>query len=244
MNGETSRFLEIAPSFRSTALALPLFPGSCMRKPFTHNNPETPMPLAFAPPLPPNPFRLAPATHPAPAPFTLLPDDQHRPSFRHCTPDSPHALASLSPPVSADRFLGFGLSSAGVWTRCSGVRKALTSSVLVNSAWGFGWSSAGIPALGSGALKALSHSVLVKRIAPALVHGAAAFDQRVEVQCWPGSGSAKRALGLGSAVVGEIRLARQMVLVRSFSSACNAPLHPSCDPGAGSGLNGLGVSHA
>ena len=202
------------------------------------------MPLAFAPPLPPNPFRPGPATHPAPAPVTLFPNDQQRPSFRNSNPDIPHVPAPRSPPVSADRFLGFGLACAGVWTRCSGVRKALTSSVLVNSAWGFGWSSAGIPALGSAALKALSHSVLVKRIATALVHCAPAFDQRVEVQCWPGSGSAKRALGLGSAVVGEIRLARQIVLVKSFSSPCNASLPPSCDPGAGSGLNGFGVSHA
>jgi hypothetical protein len=215
-----------------------------MRKPFPQDNPETPMPLAFAPPLPPNPFRSGTATHPAPAPVTLLTYNQRRPSFRNSNPDSPHVLASLSPPVSADRSLGFGLSSAGVWTRCSGVRKALSQSVLVNSAWGFGWSSAGIPELGSAALKALSHSVLVKRIAPALVYGAPTFDQRVEVQCWPGSGSGKRAPGLGSAVAGEIRLARLIVLVKYFSSPCNVPLPPSYDPGAGSGLNGFGVSHA
>lgn len=243
---ETNRFLAIAPSFRSPALALPLFPGRSAGKPQSSTNPETPMPLAFAPPLPPNPFRFAPAIHPAQHHVTLLPNDQHRHSIRNSFPFSPYVPAPLSPPVSADRFLGFGWSSAGVLPCFSGFRKPLTPSALVNSAWRFGWSSAGIPALGSGALKALSHSVLVKRIAPALVHGAAAFDQRVEVQCWPGSGSAKRALGLGSAVVGEIRLARQMVLVKSFSSACNAPQPPSCDPGAGagSGLNGLGVSHA
>lgn len=202
------------------------------------------MALAFAPPLPPNPFRFPPATHPAKHPVTLFPNDQQRPSFRNSNPDIPHVPASLSPPVSADRFIGFGMPCAGVWTRCWGVRKALTSSLLVNSAWGFSWACAWVPALGSGAWKALTQSVLVKLVAQVLVHCAPAFDQRVGVQCWLGSGSVKRVLGLGSAVAGEIRLARQIVLVKSFSSACNAPLPPSCDPGAGSGLNSLGVSHA
>ncbi len=202
------------------------------------------MPLAFALPPPPKPFHFAPASHPAPAPVTLLTYDQRRPSFRNRNPDSPHVPASLSPPVSADRFLGFGLSRAGVWTRCSGVRKALSQSALVNSAWRFGWSSAEIPALGSGALKALSRSVLVKRIAPALVHDAPAFDQRVEVQCWPGIGSAKRALGSESAVVGGFRLTWQSFLVRSFSSPCPAPLPLPGNPGAGPSLKCWGVFHA
>lgn len=193
------------------------------------------MPLAFAPPLPPKPFRFAPATHPAPAPVTLLTYDQRRPSFRYCNPDSPHASVSLFP-VSADRFLGFGIPCAEVRTRCSGVRKAVTSSVLVNSAWGLGWSSAGIPELGSAALKALSHSVLVKRIAQALVHCAPAFDLRLGVECCPENGSAKRALGLGSAVVGGFRLAWQSVLVKSFSSPCPAPVPMSGNPSAGSSL--------
>lgn len=202
------------------------------------------MPLAFAPPLPPNPFRFAPATHPAKHPVTLLSDDQHRPSFRNSNPDSPHVPAPPVTPVSADRFLGFGSSSAGVWTRCWGVLKALTPSVLVNSAWGFGWSSAEIPALGSGALKALSSSVLVKRDAQVGVHCTPASDQRVDVQCWPGTGSAKRALGFCWAVAGGVRQARQSVLVKSFSGSCNAPLPSFCDPGAGCALNGWGVCRA
>lgn len=124
------------PSFRSTALAFPLFPGSCMRKPFTHDKPETPMPLATASLHPPQPFHFVPAIHPAQHPVTLLPNDQHPAPFRITNPVSPHTSAPLSPPVSADRFLGFWMPCAVARTRCSGVRRALTPSVLVNSAWG------------------------------------------------------------------------------------------------------------
>lgn len=202
------------------------------------------MPIAFAPPLPPNPFRFPPATHPAKHPVTLLPNDQPRARFRNGSPSNPHVPAPLSPPVSADRFLGFGWSSEGGWTRCSGVWKALPQSVLVNSPRRLWRPSAGSSALGLLARKALTHSVLVKRVAKVLVHCAPAFDQRIGVQCWPGNGSVKRVLGLASAVAWKNRLARQIVLVRSFSSACNAPLPTFCDPGAGSDLHGWGASHA
>ncbi len=202
------------------------------------------MPLAFAPPLPPNPFRFPPATHPAKHPGTLLPNDQPRARFRNGSPSNPHVPAPLSPPVSADRFLGFWWSSEGGWTRCSGVWKALPQSVLVNSPRRLWRPSAGSSALGLLARKALSHSVLVKRVAKVLVHCAPAFDQRIGVQCWPGNGSVKRVLGLGSAVAGENRLARQIVLVKSFSSACNAPLPTFYDPGAGFALTEWGVFDA
>lgn len=202
------------------------------------------MPIAFAPTLPPNPFRSPPATHPAKHPVTLLPNDQPHAHFRDGTPSNPHVPAPLSPPVSADRFLGFGWSSAGVLKCCSFVRKALPQSVLANSARGLWRSSAGSSAIGLFGRKALSHSVLVKRVAQVLVHCAPAFDQRLAVECCPENGSAKRVLGLGWAVAGEVRQAQQIVLVKSFSSPCNAPLPPSCDPGAGSGLNGFGDSHA
>jgi len=202
------------------------------------------MPLAFAPPLPPNPFRFPPATHPAKHPGTLLPNDQPRARFRNGSPSNPHVPASLSPSISVERFLGFGMARAGVRTRCSGVRKALPPSVLVNSARGFGWSSAWVPALGSGAWRALTQSVLVKRAAPALVHCAPAFDLRLGVECWPENGSAKRVLGLRSAVTGLVQQAWQIVLVESFSSPCNAPLPPFCEPLGGSALSGWGTSHA
>jgi len=202
------------------------------------------MPTAFAPPLPPNPFRFPPATHPAKHPVSLLPNDQPHAHFRNGPPSNPHVPAPLSPPVSADRFLGFGWSSAGVLQCCSGVRKALPQSVLVNAARGLWRSSAWSSALGLVARKALSHSVLVKRVAQTLVHRASAFDQRLEVQSCPENASAKRVLGLRSGIAGEVRQARQIVLVKSFSSTCYAPLPPSCDPGASSGLNGFGASHA
>lgn len=202
------------------------------------------MPLATASLHPPQPFHFVPAIHPAQHPVTLLPNDQHPAPFRISNYVSPHVPAPLSPPVSADRFLGFGRSSAGVLQCCSGVRKALPQSVLVNSARGFSWACAWVAALCSGALKALTRSVLVKLVAQVLVHCAPAFDQCVGVQCWPGNGSVKRVLGLGSAVARDIRQARQIVLVKSFSGFCNAPMPPLCDPGARSALNGLGTSHA
>lgn len=202
------------------------------------------MHLSFAPPLRPSPFRFPPVTHPAKHPVTLLPNDQPRAHFRNGFPSNPHVPAPLSPPVSADRFLGFGWSSAGVLQCCSGVRKALPQSVLANSARGLWRSSAGSSALGLVARKALSLSVLVKRVAQVLVHCAPAFDQRVGAQCWLGNGSVKRVLGLGSAVTGLVRQARRIVLVESFSSPCNAPLPPCCDPRGGSALNGWGTSHA
>lgn len=207
-------------------------------------NPETPMPLATASLRPPQPFHFVPAIHPAQHPVTLFPNDQHPTPSRNSSPSSPHVPAPLSPLVSAERFLGFWMACAGIRTRCSGVRKALTPSVLVNSAWGFCGSCAAVLAFGSGARNAVSHSVSVKRVALALVHFAPAFDQRLGVQCWPWNGSAKRVLGLGSAVARDIRQARQIVLVKSFSGFCDAPLPPLCDPGARSALNGLGASHA
>lgn len=202
------------------------------------------MPLAPASLHRTKPFRFTPATHPAQHPVILFSDDQPPASFRISNTDSPHVPAPPVTPVSADRFLGFGSSSAGIWTRCWGVLEALTPSALVTSAWGFGWSSAGVLALGSGALKALDHSVLVKRDAQVGVHCTPASDQRVEVQRWPGIGSAKRALGFCWAVAGGVRQARQSVLVKSFSGSCNAPMPSFCDPGARCVLNGWGVSHA
>lgn len=202
------------------------------------------MPLAPASLHRPNPFHFVPAIHPAPAPVTLPPNDQLHPSSRFSSPSNPHVSAPLSAPVTVERFLGFGWSSAGVLQCCSGVRKALPQSVLVNSARGFSWACAWVPALGSGACRALTQSVLVKRVAPALVHCAPAFDLRLRVEWWPENGSAKRVHGLGSAVTGLVRQARQIVLVKSFSSPCNAPLPPFCEPLGGSALNGWGASHA
>jgi len=202
------------------------------------------MPLAPTSLHRPNPFHFPPAVHPAQHPFTLLSNDQPPASFRISNTDSPHVPASLSPSISVERFLGFGMACAGVRTRCSGVRKALPPSVLVNSARGFGWSSAWVPAVGSGAWRALTQSVLVKRAAPALVHCAPAFDLRLGVECWPENGSAKRVLCLRSALTGLVQQAWQIVLVESFSSPCNAPLPPFCEPLGGSALSGWGTSHA
>lgn len=187
----------------------------------------------------------------SPAPAAFLP-----------TQPAPHLPTDSAPPVSeiedrrfphsralplfalAKRRPAWDPVSGRVQSRCRGVRKALSPSVLVNSAWGFGWWSAADLASLSGAWKALSQSVLVKRPDLALVRRPPAFDQRLAVQCWAGNGSGKQVLGFGSAVTGEIRQARQSVLVKSFSGSCNAPLPPFCDPCAAGGSDGWGVRGA
>lgn len=232
-----------SPSFRSTDLALPLFPGSCMRKPFTRHNPETPMPLT--------PATLSPSEKFAPAPVASLPT--HPVSLLLPRPARPVSEIgdrrfpqSRALPLFAlvKRRPAWDPVSGWVQSRCRGVRKALSPFVLVNSAWGFGWWSAGVLASLSGAWKALSQSVLVKRADLALIRCPPAFDQRLAVQCWAGNGLGKQVLGFGSAVAGEVRQARQSVLVKSFSGSGNDPLPPFRDPCAGGGLSGWGVSHA
>lgn len=197
--------------------------------------------------MPLTPATLSRSKRFLPAPAASLP-----------TQPAPHLRTDSAPPVSEIGDRRFPHSRAlrlfslvkrrpawdpvigWVQSRCGGVRKALSPSVLVNSAWGLGWWSAGVLASGSGAWGALSQSVLVKRADLALVRYPPAFDQRLGFQCWAGNGSGKRVLGFGSAVAGEARQARQSVLVKSFSGSCNAPLPPFCDPCAGSRFNGWG----
>lgn len=246
MNGEWAANLfppQSLLSFRSPALALPLFPGRSLGKPQSSTNPETPMPLAPATPRRSKKFSPAPAaslpTHPAPH----LPTDAAPPvseigdrRFPHSRPVPRFVLVKGRP--------AWDPVSGWVESRCRGVRKALPLSVLVNSAWGFGWSSAGVLALGSHALETLTPSVLVKRADLALVRCPPAFDQRLAVQCWAGNGLGKQVLGFGSAVAGEVQQARQSVLVKSFSGSCTAPPPSFCDPGARLTLNGWGVFRA
>lgn len=201
--------------------------------------------------MPPAPATLSRSKKFSPAPAAFLP-----------TQPAPHLPTDSAPPVSeigdrrfphsralplfalAKRRPAWDPVSRRVQSRCRGVRKALSPSVLVNSAWGSGWWSAAVLASLSDAWKALSQSVLVKRADLALVRCPPSFDQRLGVQCWAGNRSGKQVMGFGSAVAGEVRQARQSVLVKSFSGSCNAPLPLFCDPVAGPALNGWGVSHA
>ena len=231
------------PSFRSTALALPLFPGRSLGKPQSSTNPDTPMPLAPATLSRSKTFSPAPAAFLPTQPAPHLPTDSAPPGSEIGDRRFPHSRALLLFAL-VKRRPAWDPVSGWVQSRYPGVRKALSPSVLVNSAWGFWRASAGVPGFGSVALKALSQSVLVKRDALASVHCAPVFDQRLGVQCWAGNGSGKRALGFGSAVAGVVRQARQSVLVKSFSGSCNAPLPPFCDPGARLTLNGWGVFRA
>lgn len=232
-----------SPSFRSTDLALPLFPGRSLGKPQPSTDPETPMPLAPATPRRSKTFLPAPASSLLTQPAPHLPTDSAPPVSEIGDRRFPHAPA-LPLFALVKRRPAWDPVSGWVQSRCRGVQKALSPSVLVNSAWGFGWSSAGVLALGSHALETLTPYVLVKRADLALVRCPPAFDQRLAVQCWAGNGSGKQVLGFGSAVAGEVRKARQSVLFKSFSGFCNAPLPPFCDPCAGGGLDGRGVFRA
>lgn len=201
------------------------------------------MPLAPATPSRSKKFLPAPAASLPTQPAPHLPTDSAPLALEIRDRRFPHSR-DLSLSVLVKRRPAWDRVSGWVQSRCPGVPKALSPSVLVNSAWGFGWSSAGVLALGSHTLETLTPSVLVKRADLALVRCPPSFDQRLAVQCWAGNGSGKQVLGFGSAVAGEVRQARQSVLVKSFSGSCNAPLPPFRDPCAGGGLSGWGVSHA
>lgn len=201
------------------------------------------MPLTPATPSRSKKFSPAPAASLPTQPAPHLPTDSAPLALEIRDRRFPHSR-DLSLSVLVKRRPAWDRVSGWVQSRCPGVPKALSPSVLVNSAWGFGWSSAGVLALGSHTLETLTPSVLVKPSDLALVRCPPAFDQRLGVQCWAGNGSGKRALGFGSAVAGVVRQARQSVLVKSFSGSCNAPLPPFCDPSARPTQNGWGVFRA
>lgn len=201
------------------------------------------MPLALASLHPLKKFSPAPAAFLPTQPVPHLPTDSAPPVSKIGDRRFPHSRA-LSLFALVKRRPAWDRVSGWVQSRCPGAPKALSPSVLVNSAWGFWRTSAGVLGFGSGAWKALTRSVLVKRVAPVEVHCPPVLDQRLGGQRWSGNVSGKRALGFGSAVAGEVRQARQSVLVKSFSGSCNAPLPSLCDPGARPPLNGWGVSHA
>lgn len=201
------------------------------------------MPLAPATLSPSEKFLPAPAASLPTQPAPHLPTDSAPLALEIRDRRFPHAPA-LPLFALVKRRPAWDPVSGWVQSRCRGVQKALSPSVLVNSAWGFGWWSAGVVASFSGAWKALSRSFLVKRADLALIRCPPAFDQRLGVQCWAGNRSGKQVMGFGSAVAGEVRQARHSVLVRSFSGSCNAPLPPFCDPGARPTQNGWGVFRA
>ncbi len=200
--------------------------------------PLTPATLSRSERFSPTPAASLP-TQPAPH----LPTDSAPPASEIGDRHFPHSRR-LPRFVLVKRTPAWDRVSGWVQSRCPGVLKALSPSVLVNFARGFWRTSAGVLGFGSGAWKALTPSVLVKRVAPVEVHCPPVFDQRLGGQRWSGNVSGKRALGFGSAVAGEVRQARHSVLVKSFSGSCNAPLPPFCDPGARPTQNGWGVFRA
>lgn len=201
------------------------------------------MPLTPATPSRSKKFSPAPAASLPTQPAPHLPTDSAPLALEIRDRRFPHSR-DLSLSVLVKRRPAWDRVSGWVQSRCPGVRKALSPSVLVNSAWGFGWWSAAVLASLSGAWKALSQSVLVKRADLALGRCPPAFDQRLRVECWPGNGSEKRVVGLRSAVVGMVRQARKSVLVKSFSGSCAPPLPLPGNPGAGAELNESEVRRA
>ncbi len=216
------------PSFRSTDLALPLFPGSCMRKPFTRHNPETPMPPAPATLSRSKKFSLAPAA--------VLP-----------TQPAPHLPTDSAPPASE------------IEDRRVAHAPALPLFVLVKRRPALDTARGRIQSRYRGAKKRFPPSVLAKQVRTAFVFLAPVFAkpffpthvsetlpaaQRERDHRW-----ALRRIGtLGrtcwARMAGQFSEARQIVSVKSFSSACNAPRPPFCDPGAGFSLNEWGVRRA
>jgi len=201
------------------------------------------MPLAPATPRRSKKFSPPPAASLPPQPAPHLRTDSAPPVSEIGDRRFPHSRA-LPQFVLVKRRPAWDPVSGWVQSRCSGVLKALPPSVLVNFARGFWRTTAGAIGFGSGAWKALTPSVLVKRVASVEVHCPPVFDQRLGDECWSGNGLDERVLGFGSAVSGEVRQARQGVLVKSFSGSCNAPLPPFRDPVAGPALNDWGVFRA
>lgn len=201
------------------------------------------MPLTPAMPRRSKKFSPVPAASLPTQPAPHVPTDSAPPASEIGDRRFPHSRP-LPRFVLVKRRPAWDPVSGWVESRCRGVRKAMPLPVLVNPAWAFLRSCAGVLASVSGAWKALSQSALVKRTDLALVRCPPAFDQRLAIQCWAGNGLGKQVLGFGSAVAGEVRQARQSVLVKSFSGSCNAPLPPFCDPCAGDRLNGWGVFRA
>lgn len=246
LNGEWAANLfprSPSPGFRSTDLALPLFPGRTLGKPQPSTNPEPSMPLAPATLNRSKKFSPTAAASLPTQPALHLRTDSAPPVLEIRDRRFPHAPA-LSQFVLVKRTPAWDRVSGWFQSRCSGVLKALPPSVLVNFARGFWRTSAGVLSLGSGAWRALTPSVLVKRVAPVEVHCPPVLDQRLGGQHWSGNVSGKRALGFGSAVAGEVRQARQSVLVKSFPGSCTSPPPSFCDPSARLTLNGWGVFRA
>lgn len=229
MNGQPISFPAAPPpSFRPTDLALSLFPGRSLGKPQSSTNPETPMPLAPTTRSRSKKFSLAPAAalpaQPAPLFFPdLAPAVSEIGDHRF-----PHAPAILLF-VLVKRKPAWDPVSGWVQSHCRGAQKTLRPSVLVRRV------------VSASVFRAW---VVAKPCYPARVSETLAPAQRAKGHWW----AWRQVGGLGrtcwARMAGQLTEGRQIVLVKSFSSACSAPLPVSGNRCAGFALNEWGGFHA
>lgn len=187
------------------------------------------MPLTPASLHPPKRFAPAPAAHLPHRRVSLLsPYPAHLPA-RNQTRSPAHSPAPPTPFVLVKRRQGLGHACAGMTMHYRDALKALPTSVLVKRVLGRSVFLAGASA---------------SRVTPTCVAWIHAIGHRVEAQCWTRWLEGKRLAGFREAVARPLRKARQIVLVKSFSSPCPAPLPQQRLPGVGLALSGWGVCRA
>lgn len=167
------------------------------------------------------PFLNRPVTKPSPYPAHLPARNQTRPPA--------HAPAPFTSFVLVKRRQGLGHACAEVTMRCLGALKALPKSVLVKRL---------------DALSIFLGAVSAPRVTPTCVAWTHATGHRVEAQCWTRWLEGKRLAGFREAVARPLRKARRIVLVKSSSGPCPAPLPQQRLPGVGLALSGRGLCRA
>ncbi len=119
--------------------------------------------------------------------------------------------------------------------------------------------SGGVESGRRGAQRTFSPSVLVKRVGPPSVFLASIFTkphcptrvsetlpaaQRARGHWWSWRHAGTKGRTCWARMAGQLKEARQIVLVKSFSSPCNAPLRLFGNPDAVAALNGWRTSYA
>lgn len=187
------------------------------------------MPLALTSLRSPKVFAPAPAAHPLDRLATLSSPPSAALSVRNQTRSPSRAPDPLSPFVLVKRRHELRHACAGVTMRCRDSLKALSSSVLVKQVLGRSVFLVGVSA---------------SRVTPSCVPWTRAIGPHVEGHCGAPRDTEGRILGCREAVAWMPCKPRQLVLVKSFSSLCPAPLLQRRLPGVGLALNGWGVCRA
>lgn len=179
------------------------------------------MPLATATLHPPKRCASAPAPLPH-TPVTLFHNDQRPHQTRNQISSNSHASVPLTSFVLVKQEQRLSHPLAGFPMRRRVSQKALPSSVLVKRVLGPSVVLDDVSALG---------------IPPTCVAWTRAIGHRVGALFWMRWLERKRLAGFREAAVGALRKAQQIVLVKSFSSPCPAPLLQQRFPGRGLATN-------